>query len=109
MTKHYLKIFSCTILTLFSLQVFAEDTISITVKTNEKTAAGVGYSVGGKDSGGAGKSYKGKGPKNKKYSFGYRKNSVDGTNIPCGALTLTKNSSVTLITKGNKCHSVKNS
>ena len=108
MLKHYVTMFFCTILALFSLQAFAEDTISITVKTTEKSAAGVGYFVGGKDSGGAGKSYIGKGPKNMKYSFGYRKDSVKGTNIPCGALTLTKNSNVTLIMKGNKCHSIQN-
>ena len=104
MIKHYVKTFSYIIIALFSLQAFAEDTISITVKTNEKTAAGIGYSVEGKDSGGAGKSYTGRGPKNMKYSFGYRRR---GTNIPCGTLTLTKNSNVTLITKGNKCHSIK--
>lgn len=93
-------------MTLFSLHVFAADTISISVKTNEKTAAAIGYTVGGKKSGGAGKSYVGKGPKNKTYAFGYRKKSVKGANISCGSLMLTKNSNVTLITKGNKCHSV---
>ena len=106
MIKHCIKIFSFTIISLFSLQTFAGDTISITVKTNEKKAAGIGYTVGGKESGGSGKSYVGKGPKNKKYSFGYRKNSIRGTNISCGSSTLTKDSNVILITKNNKCHSV---
>ena len=108
MIAHYVKWISCIIVTLFSLQVFAEDAIKITVQTNEKTAAGIGYTVGGKKSGGSGKSYVGKGPKNKKYSFGYRKNSISGANISCGVLTLTEDSNVTLVTKGSKCHSVIN-
>ena len=106
MIRHYIKFFSCIIISLLCLQVFAEETISISVNTNEKTAAGIGYSVGGKDSGGTGKSYAGTGPKNKRYLFGYRKNSIKGTNISCCALTLRKDSKVTLITKGTKCRCV---
>ena len=105
MPKPYIKIFSCIIIAVSSLQAFAEDSIKITVKTNEKAAAALGYSVGGKESGGAGKSFVGKGPKNKKYKFGYKKDTVNGPNISCGALTLTKNSTVTLVMKGHKCHS----
>ena len=106
MIKSHINFFGCIIIMLFSLQAFAENTITITVKTNEKTAAAIGYTVGGKDSGGPGKSYTGQGPKNKKYVFGYRKNSVKGTDITCGTLTLTKSSNVFLITKGNKCRCV---
>lgn len=103
MKKRYIKLFSSIVIVLFSLQSFAANTITVTVKTTEKTATGIGYSVDGKEIGGPGKSYTGKGPKNKKYLFGYRKKAVD---VSCGAYTLTKNSSVTLVSKGNKCHSV---
>jgi len=106
MIKHNIKYLGCTIISLFSLQLFAQDTITIDVSTDEKTAVGIGYSVGGKDSGGEGKSYVGKGPKNKKYLFGYKKNSLKGANVSCGALTLTKNSTIILMTNGTKCHSV---
>jgi hypothetical protein len=106
MKRYCIKIFICTIIALFCLQAFSEDTISVTVKMDGKTAAGIGYSVGGKDFGGSGTTYEGKGPKNKSYLFGYRKNSVKGVNISCGALTLTKNSNVILVTKDNKCHSI---
>lgn len=108
MMKHSFITLSCIAVTLISLQTFAGDKITITVKTSEKTAAGIGYSVGGKESGGSGKSYSGKGPINQRYKFGYRKNSIHGPNIPCGALTLIKNSSIILVTKGNKCQSVIN-
>ena len=106
--KVYKKVFGCIALSLFSIQAFAEDTIKITVKTDEKSAAAVGYTVGGKESGGPGKSYVGNGPKNKEYLFGYRKNSEQGPNISCGALTLTQDSNVTLVTQGDECHSVMN-
>lgn len=107
MIKHYIKFFGCILITLFSLQAVAKDMITIKVRTNEKTAAAIGYTVGGKNSGGAGKSYVGKGPKNKRYSFGYRKNSVTGKDISCGSLTLTRSANVSLITKGKKCMSVR--
>lgn len=103
MKKGYIRFFSSIVIALFSLHGFAANIITISVKTAEKKATGVGYSVGGKEIGGPGKSYTGKGPKNKKYLFGYRKKSVD---ISCGAYTLTKDSTVTLISNGNKCHSV---
>lgn len=93
---------------LFSMQSFAADTIKITVKTNESSAAAIGYTIAGKESGGPEKSYAGTGQKNKTYSFGYRKNSIKGKNIPCGSLTLTKDSKVTLVMKGNQCHSIVN-
>lgn len=96
---------SYIILALFSLQALAEGTIKVTIKTSETSASALGYTVEGKESGGPGKSYTGKGPKNKKYSFGYRKK-TKGTNISCGSLTLTKDSTVNLITKGKNCKSV---
>lgn len=101
--KHYLIYISSLFIFLFSTITLAEKTITISVKTNESSAAGIGYSVGGKKNGGAGKSYVGKGPANKTYVFGYRKNSINGRNIRCGTLKLNKNSSVVLRAKGNKC------
>lgn len=101
-----LNIISCGIIALFSVQAFAADTIKINVKTNEKTAQGIGYSVGGVESGGAGQSYSGTGPKNGTYEFGYRTTAGKGDDIPCGSLKLTKNSNVALVVKGRKCRSV---
>jgi hypothetical protein len=89
-----------------SSYVFAANTINVTVATDDQTAAGIGYSVNGKKIGGSGKTYTGKGPINSNYSFGYRKNSAQGQDVPCGSHTLTKDSYVFLITKGNKCRSV---
>lgn len=89
---------------MFSLQAFAEDEIEITVSTEEKSAAAIGYTVEGKASGGPGKSYTGKGPINKEYVFGYRKDSKDGEDIRCGVVTLTKNTHITLVTDEGGCH-----
>jgi hypothetical protein len=105
MIRSSVRIFSCFI-TLFSFQTYADDTIRITVKTSENAAAGIGYSVGGKNSGTLGKSYTGKGTKNQEYAFGYRKNSIMGTDIKCGSITLTKDTTITLVTQGDKCLSV---
>lgn len=92
-------------LTMFvsATEIFADDTIRIHVKTNERTAAALGFVVDGKKSGNAGKSYAGKGPTNKKYVFGYRKHSVFGTDVICGSRTLTKDSTVTLVVLGDNC------
>lgn len=106
MMKRSLKYFGNVIVILFSLQAFAEDTIKVTVSATDKTAAALGFTVDGKKSGGPGASYSGEGPKNKEYHFGYRKDNVKGPNIPCGSLTLTENSNVTLTTDGEKCHCV---
>ena len=105
MIKHSIKTISCIIITLFSLPTFAENIIKVTVKTSEKSAIAIGYSVVGKSAGTIGSSYSGKGPKYKKYSFGYR-NKINGDDIDCGDLTLTKDSVITLVTKNNKCISV---
>jgi hypothetical protein len=86
--------------------VFGANTIEVTVTTNDQTAAGIGYAVNGKRIGGSGKTYTGKGPINSVYSFGYRKNSANGKDVFCGSHTLTKNSQVFLIVKGNKCRSI---
>jgi len=106
MIRNTLKTFSCITMTLFSLNAFAEEKIKITVKTNEKTAAGIGYSVAGRDLGGLGKTYSGKGPTNKKYVFGYRKHSIYGSNVTCGEQILTKDSTIILVTQGDKCQIV---
>ncbi|CAM4399872.1 MAG: hypothetical protein LEGION0403_FIIPPAGN_02104 [Legionella sp.] len=106
MKRNPIQIFSGIMLTLFSLQALAEERIRITVKTKEYTAAGIGYSVDGQRSGAIGKSYSGKGSKNRTYVFGYRKNSIVGANITCGSRVLTKDTTVTLVTKGEQCLSV---
>jgi hypothetical protein len=103
MITYSTKIYGCIIITLLSFQVFAGDTIKVTVTTNENSANGIGYSVDGRDFGGAGKSYVGDGPKNKRYFFGYRKKSLRVADVSCGALTLTKNSNVMLVMKGSQC------
>ncbi|KTD11750.1 hypothetical protein Lgra_1208 [Legionella gratiana] len=92
-------------LTIFfsSTEIFANDTIRVHVKTNEKTTAALGFVVEGKKSGTAGKSYSGKGPSNKKYVFGYRKHTPFGADIICGSTTLTKDSTVTLVVLGDNC------
>lgn len=105
MVTKSIKMIGCVIIALFSVQAFAADPIKINVKTNEKTAQGIGYSVDGEESGGAGKSYSGTGPKNKLYKFGYR-TTAQGEDIRCGTVKLTKNSNVTLVVKRGKCHSV---
>ncbi|WP_392538170.1 hypothetical protein [Legionella sp. 227] len=87
----------------FAIQAIAKDTISVQVKTDEKTAAALGFTVEGKKSGARGKSYSGKGPANKVYIFGYRKNSAFGPDILCGSQKLAKDSIVTLVTTGDHC------
>lgn len=104
MFKCNIKGFSCIFLASFSCHALANDTIEITVKTDEKTAAGIGYSVKGKNFGSVGRSYKGEGPGNKQYTFGYKKDSLAGKNISCGTLILTKNTLVNLIMEKNTCH-----
>ncbi|TAL64074.1 MAG: hypothetical protein EPN84_04145 [Legionella sp.] len=91
------------IIIAFSLPVFAANDIQIKVEIKENSAAAVGFMVEGQSFGGMGKSFSGKGPKNKKYIFGFRKNSIIGTDIRCGELILNKNSRVILRVKGNKC------
>lgn len=98
-----LKIIGLWIIVFLSTTSFAADRIRISVEINEKSAAAIGYTVGGKDFGTLGKSYVGTGPKNKKYVFGYRKNSILGKDIRCGEIVLTKNCTVVLQVKGNKC------
>lgn len=85
-------------------QVFASDRIQVKVVAKCKAMA-VGYLVEGERLGGLGKSYTGKGPINKKYRFGYRKHPI-GADIPCGTITLNKNSEVELITKDDLCYTV---
>lgn len=92
----------------FSIQAFASDTINIIVKTTEERAAAIGFSVDGKKSGSRGKIHSGTGPVNKSYLFGYRKNSVMNADILCGTRTLTKDSTITLIVKGEHCSLVVN-
>jgi hypothetical protein len=108
MIKSLITALSLVLIALFSSQICAQNIIQVTVTTTEKAAAGIGFSVEGKNRGGMGKSYEGTGPQNKQYTFGYRKKSIVGVNISCGTLTLTKNSKVVLVSKNDKCHSVLN-
>jgi hypothetical protein len=87
----------------FSMQAFASDTINIIVKTTEERTAAIGFSVDGKKSGSRGKVHSGKGPVNKSYLFGYRKDSALSADILCGTRTLTKDSTVTIIVTENRC------
>lgn len=88
---------------MFSLHVYAGKTIRITVKTDEHTATGIGYSVEGRASGTLGRTYHGRGVTNKEYVFGYRKHTIMGININCGSSILTKDSTIILVMKGDKC------
>ncbi|KTD31635.1 hypothetical protein Lmor_2511 [Legionella moravica] len=106
MMKRTSKLWSCIGIGLFSLHAFAADTIKVTVKTLEKNAIAIGFTVDNKEYGTLGKSYSGRGPKDKVYSFGYRKDSLFGDNVSCGALTLTQDSTIMLIVQDNKCYSV---
>ncbi|CAM2885948.1 Uncharacterised protein [Legionella steigerwaltii] len=103
MMKSIIKNFIGLIIFSFSIQAIAKDTISVQVKTNEETAAALGFTVDGKKSGARGKSYSGKGPANRVYVFGYRKNSAFGPDILCGSQKLAKDSVVTLVTSGDHC------
>lgn len=100
------KSFCCMFITLFSLQVFATETIKVTVKTSENNAVAIGFTVDEKEFGTLGRTYVGKGPKDKEYRFGYKKDSLFGDNIDCGTLTLTQNSTIVLINQNNKCSSI---
>ena len=109
MIKHSVTLISCIALTLFSLHTFAAGKrISVTVSTAERSAAGIGFSVNGRNTGGAGRSFTGRGPQNSRYIFGFRQNSVTGKNVSCGSLTLKSNSRVNLVYIGGRCRSVLN-
>ncbi len=97
---------SCIFASLFSMQVSAADIIKVTVKTSEKAAVAIGFTVEAREFGTLGKTYKGKGPVNKEYRFGYKKDSIFGDNVDCGSLTLTKDSTIILIKQDNKCTSL---
>ena len=88
--------------------VYATNSINVTVTINDSKVAGIGYSVNGKKSGGAGSHYAGKGPRNASYAFGYRKKTAKGkkVDVPCGTHILTKDSQVTLRAYGSKCQSI---
>ena len=91
-------------LLLNSIHVFAADnTIKITVKTAINNASAIGFTVKEKNSGGLGKSYTGKGPQDQEYAFGYRKGSPFGSNIKCGSLFLSQDSTVLLVSMNDTC------
>ncbi|CAM2812615.1 hypothetical protein [Legionella worsleiensis] len=104
MIKHTSKFWGCLGMSLFAAQVFAADTIKVTVKTTEKNAIAIGFTVDHKEYGTLGKSYTGRGPKDKVYYFGFRKDSILGENVSCGSLTLTQPSTVVLMMQENKCY-----
>lgn len=101
-----IKALGCAVLVLSAMQTFAGETIKVTVKTKDKKAAAIGFSVEKKESGSLGKSYTGKGPKDKEYQFGYKLDSVFGPSVYCGALVLTQNSVVNLIKQDGQCQSI---
>lgn len=106
MLTHTLKGFGFIIISFISIQALAADVIRITVKTQEKNAVAVGYRVDGKDMGALGKSYTGKGPIGKEYSFGYKKDSIFGDKIPCASLVLQQDATVKLVYQDNHCISI---
>lgn len=89
-------------LAVVSISASAAD-IKITVKTNAPNAAAIGFEVGGSRFGGLGKSYSGKGPSDKEYNFGFKKDTIFGESISCGTLILNQDSIVNLIYQDNKC------
>lgn len=101
-----MKIFSCIFIAFFSFSSYAEQNIRITVKTNANDISGLGYIVEGKKIGGRGDSYSGNGPINKQYKFGYRTRLPFLTDISCGTQTLTRDSTIILVTDGKNCHSI---
>ncbi|MBP6918881.1 MAG: hypothetical protein KBB94_08200 [Legionellaceae bacterium] len=78
--------------------------IKVTVTTDAKDVAGIGYSINGNSSGQAGSNYSGVGKKGEDHSFGYRKSSNINENIKCGTVRLDKDSNVTLVVDGDSCH-----
>ncbi len=107
MKMNFIKIFIAFFITVFTCHAFADDLIEITVIATDKAMA-VGFLVEGKKLGGLGKTYSGKGPVNREYFFGYRKNVFRGSDIPCGSSVLNKNSKVQLVTKGGSCYTIVN-
>lgn len=100
------KTFKAILLCALSFPVFASDSIKITVKTAEKNAVAIGFTVDKQDYGALGKSYTGTGPRNKEYFFGYKKDSIFGENIFCGTLILDQNATVILIHQNDGCKTV---
>ena len=88
---------------VFVFHAYAADNITVTVKTEIATAKALGFQVGDAKSGGMGTVYKGLGPKNKEYLFGYRKDLLFGKDIRCGTKTLNKDSIITLVNQGTRC------
>ena len=107
MKRNFVKTFIAFFITVFACNSFADDVIEVTVIATDKAMA-VGYLVEGKKLGGLGKSYSGKGPVNREYFFGYRKNPFNGRDISCGSIVLKKNTKVQLVTKGEQCITVVN-
>jgi hypothetical protein len=104
MGHYFIRIITSLFIIFFSLKVLAEP-ILITVKSNDKRVAAIGFKVNGKASGGLGKLYTGKGPKNEEYFFGYR-SSIYGDDISCGSLKLNKNSTVVLVSQNKNCYCI---
>jgi hypothetical protein len=92
----------------FSSTLFASfaDKIKVTVVTKEKKAAAIGFQVDGKSHGGIGKKYRGSGPKNAMYSFGYKKNSIWGTDVSCGQLQLSHDVTISLYLQDGLCRAL---
>lgn len=102
LTKHI----SCLILALSAFHANAGKNIKVTVKTSEKNAAAIGFTVDNRNSGSLGRNHTGEGPKGMLYRFGYKKHTPFGDNISCGSMILTENSTVTLLLQGDQCISI---
>lgn len=103
MINRVITSFSFAFITCISTQSFAADSIKITVKTNEKDAAAIGFVVDGKKYGGLGRFYSSKAPGNKEFRFGYRKNSAFGQDVDCGSMVIPQDSTIILVNQDTKC------
>lgn len=91
-------------LVLFMPVSQAQSTIKVDVVSTSKDVKALGFTVGGKDHGGMGKSYSKKGlPAGAVYQFGIRIGSVFGDSVACGSRKLSSSSRVTLKYNGKSC------
>ncbi len=103
MNSRHLRFISTLALILVFFNSWALENISILLRTNIANARAIGFKVDGIEHGSVGKTYRGTGPKNKLYFFGYREDSVFGRNIDCGSLLLSDNSAIILERESDKC------
>lgn len=93
------------VMMLFALNSYA---IQVSVSSSSNGVAALGFTVNGKNHGGAGKSYSNSDVPAGSYSFGVRVGGLLGKDVGCtvkgnGNVTLTKDASVTLNYNGKTC------